>query len=112
MIKTGRWTNQELIKYLLSARITLLQTEIDKLRAYPAFSEEAAVREDRNEDCTSNEVPRVKASDLYEPLDVFKLLGLPIIDWLGKDNKPRWKHNSEEGMLSTVYPSRMLTPSP
>ena len=107
MVKAGQWTNQELVKYLLSDRITLSQTEVDDLRAYPAFSEE-----DRNEDGTSNKVPRVKASDLYEPLDVFKVLGLPIIDWLGKDNKPRWKHNSEEGMLSTVYPPCILKPPP
>lgn len=106
MIKTGQWTNQELVKYLISARITLSQTEVDDLRAYPAFSEE-----DRNEDGTSNEVTRVKASDLYEPLDVFKALGLPIIDWPGRDNKPRWRHNSEEGIFSTIYPSNMLKPS-
>ena len=103
MVKTGQWTNQELVKYLLSARITLSQTEVDDLRAYPAFSEEVTTEEDRNEDGTSNKVPRVKASDLYEPLDVFKVLGLPIISWLGKDKKPRWRHHSEEGMLITVY---------
>jgi hypothetical protein len=32
-------------------------------------------------------------------LDVFRSLGLPIIDWRGKDGKLKWRPNSEEGTL-------------
>jgi hypothetical protein len=32
--------------------------------------------------------------DLYEPVDVFRELGLPVIDW-GADN--RWRPSTDEG---------------
>jgi hypothetical protein len=32
--------------------------------------------------------------DLYEPVDIFRELGLPVIDW-GADN--RWRPMSDEG---------------
>jgi hypothetical protein len=47
---------------------------------------------------------------LYEPLDAFRNLGLPIIDWQGKDGKHRWRSNSEEGTPDASGPSRALTP--
>jgi len=87
MIETGKWTIQELLKYLLSVQSTLQPTEIEILQLTPAFFEELTVEQNRNEDDTLKEVPRLKASDLYEPLDVLRSLGLPIIDWQGKDGK-------------------------
>ena len=34
--------------------------------------------------------------DLYEPIDTFRELGLPVMDW-GADN--RWRPTSDEGKL-------------
>jgi len=97
MIKTGDWTTPDLIKYLVSVQSTLQSMEIERLRLTPAFPEEAAVEQSKNEDGTPKKVPKFRASDLYEPLDVFRSLGLPIIDWRGKDGKHRWRSSSEEG---------------
>ena len=108
MVETGEWTIQELIKYLLSVRSTLQQTEIEILQHTPAFFEESAVEQNRNEDGTLKKVPRFKASDLYEPLDVFRSLGLPIIDWRGKDGKLKWKYSSDQGTLDMVWLSYIL----
>lgn len=99
MIETGEWTIQELLKYLLSVRSTLQPTEIEILRLTPAFFEESTVEQNRSEDGTLKKVLRLKVSDLYEPSDVLRNIGLPIIDWRGKDGKLKWKHNSEEGIL-------------
>lgn len=97
MIKTGDWTIPELIKYLVSVQSTLQSIEIERLRLTPAFPEEATAEQNQNEDGTPRKVPKFRASDLYEPLDVFRNLGLPIIDWRGKDAKHKWRSNSEEG---------------
>jgi len=97
MIKTGDWTIPDLIKYLVSVQSTLQPLEIDRLRLTPAFPEEPTAEQNRNEGETPKKGPKFKASDLYEPLDVFRTLGLPIIDWRGKDGKHKWKPNTEEG---------------
>jgi len=102
MIKTGDWTIPDLIKYLVSVKSTLQQIEIDRLRLTPAFPEEATAGQNMNEGGTLVKAPKFKASDLYEPLDVFRSLGLPIIDWRGKDSKHKWRSNSEEGTPDTV----------
>ncbi|KAF9644423.1 hypothetical protein BDM02DRAFT_3272450 [Thelephora ganbajun] len=96
MIKTGDWTIPDLIKYLVSVQSTLQPLEIERLRLTPAFPEEATARQNKDEDGTPKKVPKFKASDLYEPSDVFRSLGLPVIDWQGKDDKHKWKSNSEE----------------
>ena len=113
MIKTGDWTIPDLIKYLVSVQTTLQPIEIERLRLTPAFPEEATVGHNKNGDGTPKKAPKFKASDLYEPLDVFKDLGLPIIDWQGKDGKNRWRSNSEEGTSDIAGISYVLTlPSP
>jgi len=109
MIKTGDWTIPDLIKYLVSVQSTLQSIEIDRLRLTPAFPEEQTAEQNRNEDGATKKVPKFKASDLYEPLDVFRSLGLPIIDWRGKDGKHKWKPNTEEGTPGLVYRIRVLT---
>lgn len=91
MIKTGDWTTAELIKYLVAVQSTLAPVELDRLRLTAAFLKESP----KDSVSTDQGVTRYKASDLYEPSDVFRKLGLPIIAW-GEDVK--WKSNSEEGM--------------
>jgi len=111
MIKTGNWTIPDLIKYLVSVRSTLQPSEMKKLQVTPAFSHEQTAEQNSNEDGTLSQVPKFKASELYEPLDAFRDLGLPIIDWRGKNGKRKWKPNTEEGTPDTVYPPHVLTPS-
>ena len=84
MIKTGDWTVADLIKYLVNVQSTLSPSELDRLRATSAFSKEGNV----------SDKTRHRAVDLYEPQDLFRQLGLPIIDW-GSNTK--WRSSSEEG---------------
>ena len=94
MIKTGDWTIAELIKYLVAVQTTLTPNELDRLKLTAAFPRERQEGEKLPE---SGKLPRYKASDLYEPLDVFKELKLPVIDW---GTHPKWRGGSEEGVSS------------
>ena len=90
MIKTGDWTIAELIKYLVAVQSTLAPVELERLRMTSAFPR--ALREGPE----NGKSPRHRASDLYEPLDMFKELRLPVIDW---GTHPKWRSNSEEGQF-------------
>jgi len=83
MIKTGDWTVADLIKYLVNVQTTLSGTEMEKLQVTSAFIKEGG-----------DQKIRFRAVDLYEPQDIFRQLGLPVIDW-GANMK--WKSASEEG---------------
>ncbi|KAG9003819.1 hypothetical protein FRB94_008497 [Tulasnella sp. JGI-2019a] len=84
MVTTGDWGVHELIKYLVAVRGTLTPVEINKLRNTAAFP-----RENPN----SKDVDRRMPSELYEPIDVLRDLGLPILDW-GTQHK--WRPGSDE----------------
>jgi len=105
--RLSHWTTPDLVKYLISVRPA--PREIENLRQAPAFAQEETAGRRTNEDGTPKEVPRFKASDLYVPSDVFRSLGLPIIDWCGEDGKHEWKPDSEEGIPDTVLPLCVLT---
>lgn len=91
MIKTGDWSIADLTKYLVAVQANLTTEEIERLRLTPAFPKEQT---DSKSDTVDGKIARYKASDLYEPLDVFRELGLPIIDW---GTKSKWRSSSEEG---------------
>ncbi|KAF7792228.1 hypothetical protein EIP86_003262 [Pleurotus ostreatoroseus] len=90
MIKTGDWSIADLIKYLVAVQSTLSADEIERLCITPAFPKE-------NKEVVANgdtaKITRFKAGDLYEPLDVFRDLGLPVLDW---GTKTKWRPSSEE----------------
>ena len=90
MIKTGDWSIADLTKYLVAVQSTLSKDELQRLRITAAFPRE---HKEIGPDGEKVKVPRSKASDLYEPLDVFREMGLPVIDWHAKS----WKGSSEEG---------------
>ena len=102
MVETGNWTIPYLIRYLVSIQHTLQPVEIEQLRDNPVFPEEATTEQNENEGCAPKEVSRFKASDLYEPLDTFRNLGLPIINWRGKDGGHEWESDSKEGTRDIV----------
>ncbi|KAH8112414.1 hypothetical protein DFH11DRAFT_1607467 [Phellopilus nigrolimitatus] len=90
MIKTGDWTISDLIKYLVAVQQTLSPLEIERLRQTSAFPVEAPSDAASAE---QDQKTRYKAGDLYEPLDIFRELKLPVIDW---GTKTRWRASSEE----------------
>ena len=103
--ESGGWTIPDLVRYLISVQSSQQTIDIARFWDIPAFSEEATTEQEKNEDGTPK---KFKASDLYQPLDVFRDLGLPIIDWQGKDGKCKWRPNSKEGILNIVECSHTL----
>ncbi|KAF5386054.1 hypothetical protein D9615_002424 [Tricholomella constricta] len=88
MIKTNEWTVADLAKYLVSVQSTLSPEEWARLKMTAAFSKEENMKGDANQKPT-----RYQAQQLYEPVDVFRQLGLPVMDW-GKQLK--WRSSSDE----------------
>ncbi|KAI0060543.1 hypothetical protein BV25DRAFT_1908367 [Artomyces pyxidatus] len=108
MIKTGDWTIIDLVKYLVSVQSTLTTEEIQRLRYTAAFlKEDGSATAEKS--APRGKVLRYKAMDLYEPVDVFRELNLPIIDW-GIDNK--WKPSSEEAKFLFALGLRRIPPLP
>ena len=93
MIATGDWTTFDLVKYLVSVRPILTVQEIERLSETPAFPREGAGKK-QSAAGTGPNVQQYRAKDFYEPIDIFRELGLPIIDW-GANN--RWRPESDEG---------------
>jgi hypothetical protein len=73
----------------MSIQSTLTPEEIERLSQSSAFLEESA-----EEKQYTSESKKVRVMDLYEPVDLFRELGLPVIDW-GADNQ--WRSESDEG---------------
>ena len=92
MIATGDWTTFDLVKYLVSVQSTLTVPEMGRLSGTSAFPKEGAGKE-QSAAGTSPKVQRYRARDLYEPIDIFRELGLPIIDW----GTNQWRPESYEG---------------
>ena len=84
MIATGDWATFHLVKYLVSVRPTLTVLEMGRLCETPVFPKEG----------TNPKYQRYRAKDLYEPIDIFRELGLPIVDW-GANNQ--WIPESDQG---------------
>jgi len=98
VVNGGNWTTPDLVKYLVSTKSLWTTNDSAEFRRIPVFPEEATAGQ-KNEGGTPK---RFKASDLYEPLDVFRNLGLPIIDWQGKGGKYKWRSSSKEGIPDIV----------
>ncbi len=80
MIRTGDWSVQELVKYLCSIQDTLTDLEFQRLKLTAAFP-----IEDPSPDVAPAsadniaKAKRFKASDLYEPVDILRSMGLPLL---------------------------------
>lgn len=92
MIKTNEWTIADLTKYLASVRSSLTPEELNRLRQTSVFSKESSLTNNKE----GSQRTRYQAKELYEPLDIYRQLGLPVIDW-GKQVK--WRGTSDEGMF-------------
>ena len=93
MVKTNEWTVTDLIKYLVSIR-DLNEEEIQRLRSTSAFPKEMSPN------VKDTPRPRFMAHQLYPPMEVFRTLGLPILDW---GEHIRWRDKSDEGNIIYVY---------
>lgn len=88
MVETGDWTTYDLVKYLVSIQSKLTPEEIERLCQSSAFLGAG----EKNSAAGAGQ--KVRVMDLYEPVDIYRELGLPVIDW-GVDNQ--WRPESDEG---------------
>ncbi|KAJ7209538.1 hypothetical protein GGX14DRAFT_451864 [Mycena pura] len=89
MIKTNEWSIFDLSRYLVEVKSSLNATEWDNLRMTAAFLKEGG-HADKDQRRT-----QYCANQLYEPVDVFRQLGLPVIDW----GQHKWRGSSEQAKL-------------
>ncbi|KAF8415202.1 hypothetical protein L210DRAFT_3465017 [Boletus edulis BED1] len=88
MVETGNWSIPDLIDYLVQVQDTLTPDELSRLESFVGFAEEGAQGD-------SDMRPRYRALDvLYPPLDIFRQLRLPVIDW-----SERWQNESDQAAL-------------
>ncbi|KAG6375323.1 hypothetical protein JVT61DRAFT_3551 [Boletus reticuloceps] len=88
MVETGNWSIPDLVGYLVQVQDTLTPDEFSRLESFVGFAEEGAQGD-------SDRRHRYRALDvLYPPLDIFRQLRLPVIDW-----SERWQNESDQAVL-------------
>lgn len=92
MAETGNWNISDLIGYLVNVQVTLTMDEFSRLKSFEAFTQEGAQGDVGGR-------KRYRALDLYPPLEIFRQLRLPVIDW-GEGSK--WRNESDLGKQSTL----------
>ena len=96
MVETGDWSTADLIQYLVEVQNDLSQNEITRLKAMPAFpKEQLAISDNSSSSPSGKTFERYKAERLYEPQDILRNLGLPILDW---GTQKTWNPGSREGV--------------
>ncbi|KAJ5166457.1 uncharacterized protein N7482_005238 [Penicillium canariense] len=93
---TRRWNHVDLIRYLTSVREDIPSNDIQRLKDTSICT---------SENDGESRGTRYKISELFEPKDSLRTLGLPIIDWPGI-----YDNSSKEGKFLTMmglksYPS-------
>lgn len=88
MLNTGEWNISDLINYLVRLSPPLTTQQFSKLKLSKLFSSQNNV----------GSSPRYCANELYPPVDIFRQLQLPVIDW---DKKSKWMNESDEGKDNT-----------
>ncbi|KAJ5972759.1 uncharacterized protein N7479_002677 [Penicillium vulpinum] len=91
-----KWNHVDLIRYLASVQEDIPAKDIQRLKGTSICTAESG---------SGTEGTRYKISELYEPKDALRTLGLPIIEWPGI-----YTSSSKEGKFLTVmglnsYPS-------
>lgn len=75
-----KWSHMELIKYLASVQNDIPKGDMDKLRSSRICPAEAGPK---GMEPTKGSQKLYKVSDLFEPKDSLRQLGLPILQWPG-----------------------------
>lgn len=86
-----KWNHVDLIRYLTSVREDIPANDIQRLK-----NTSICTAEDRK-DVKATSGSRYKISELYEPKDSLRALGLPVIEWPGVYNS-----NSNEGRFLSM----------
>ncbi|KAG8916897.1 hypothetical protein FRC02_003488, partial [Tulasnella sp. 418] len=92
MIDTGNWDMRDFVRYLIKNRSSLPAIEFGSLRRKAIFPQESRENEDPN---SAQKRTLHLLSELYEPLDSIRVLGLAVLDWA----KHPWDSRSDEAIL-------------
>ena len=96
LLGSGSWSHSDVVKYLVSIRDTLSPAEVDRLRktSWLPKEGEAKVAQPAGADgkVPTPKTVRYTADQLYEPIDAFRALELPVVDWPGA----KWRAGSSE----------------
>ena len=92
MLNTGEWSVSDLIKYLVRLSPPLTAQWMSILKSSKLFAREYSQNNVGNG-------PRYCANELYPPVEIFRQLQLPVIDW---DKKSKWMNESDEGKDNTL----------
>lgn len=76
----AKWSHMELVKYLTSVKDDIPAADMKKLRESPLCPAEAGPR---GLEPTKGSARLYKVSELFEPKDSLRALGLPILHWPG-----------------------------
>jgi hypothetical protein len=87
----AKWSHLELIKYLVSVKGDIPAADLKKLRESPLCPAEAGPR---GMESTKGTTRLYKVSELFEPKDSLRALGLPILQWPGPPGS--FRNTSEE----------------
>jgi hypothetical protein len=82
----GKWSHVELVKYLVSVKDDIPDEDIKRLRMTPICTAEPISGDQ------ADKGKLYRLSDLFEPHDDIRRLGLPILQWPGQ-----WKPSGPEG---------------
>ncbi|GAA5980148.1 hypothetical protein JCM10908_001550 [Rhodotorula pacifica] len=101
LLGAGDWSHVQLLRYLVSVKETLSAAERDRLRktSWLPREGEAKVAQPAGPDgvVPKPKTVRYRASELYEPTDTLRELGLPILEWSEPHSK--WRTHSDEAKL-------------
>ncbi|KAK3902827.1 hypothetical protein C8A05DRAFT_15158 [Staphylotrichum tortipilum] len=93
----AKWSHMELIKYLASVKDDIPFADMTKLKASQLCPAEAGPR---GMEPTKGTTRLYKVSELYEPKDSLRALGLPIIQWPGPPGSFRNTSNEARFLYS------------
>ncbi|UZJ56469.1 hypothetical protein CBS101457_005789 [Exobasidium rhododendri] len=94
LVAAGDWDVTQLITYLAANKETLSALEKDRLVKTAMFPKAGEVGPPGKDG--KPRILRYRASQLYEPVDSLKSLGLPLLDWPGKV----WRAGSDEAKFA------------
>ena len=94
LVAAGDWDVTQLVSYLATNKDSLSMLERDRLTKTAMFPKAGEVGPPGKDG--KPRVLRYRASQLYEPVESLRLLGLPLLDWPGKP----WRAGSDEAKFA------------
>ncbi|EME48298.1 hypothetical protein DOTSEDRAFT_147650 [Dothistroma septosporum NZE10] len=90
-IEEGKWSHVDLVKYLVSVKDDIPKEDMQRLRQTPICPAETQSGDQ------ADKGKLYRLSDLYEPNDAIRKLGLPVLQWPGQ-----FRTNTPEGRFLRV----------